>query len=402
MSHVLPTARLRARHRADKRFVWYGRVALTFALLMLALLVGMLVIRGASGFLRAEAMLPVRFDLARVDMHDAAEAARRSPLRFVRLAEDALQAHVQGISPPPGTREMYGLLPGLAVGDALRDALLKHPEWAGGTHEVWVPVAAALDQALKRGTLDAAPSPASALTPAQRAIGRTLAAEGRLRETWNTRFLTTGDSREPEEAGFGGAVTGSLLTVLICMAAAFPLSVMTAVYLQEFAPPGRLVDIIEVNINNLAAVPSIVYGLLGLGVYINVMGIPRSSTLVAGLTLALMAMPVIIIATRLALGSVPDSIRQAALALGASPLQVAWHHTLRLSLPGIMTGTILAIARVLGETAPLLLIGMVAFVADVPRGALDPATAMPVQIFLWAASPETGFAEKTAAGILVL
>ncbi|NBX03655.1 MAG: phosphate ABC transporter permease PstA, partial [Alphaproteobacteria bacterium] len=182
----------------------------------------------------------------------------------------------------------------------------------------------------------------------------------------------------------------------------FPLGVMTAVYLEEFAKKGRWVDIIEVNINNLAAVPSIVFGLLGLAVYINVLGLPRSASLVGGLTLALMILPVIIIATRAALKSIPASIRDAARGLGASPIQVVWHHVLPLAMPGIMTGTILGMARAIGETAPLIMIGMVAFVADLPTGFTSPATVMPVQIYLWASSPEGGFAEKTAAGILAL
>ncbi len=177
---------------------------------------------------------------------------------------------------------------------------------------------------------------------------------------------------------------------------------MTALYLEEFARPGKLVDIIEVNINNLAAVPSIVFGLLGLAFYLNFMHLPRSSALAGGLTLALMILPVIIIATRAALRSIPDSIRDAARALGATPLQVVLHHSLPLSIPGIMTGTILGLARAIGETAPLLMIGMVAFIADKPGGFTAPATAMPVQIYLWAGSAEAGYIEKTAAAIMVL
>ncbi len=231
---------------------------------------------------------------------------------------------------------------------------------------------------------------------------KTLQEKGLLRTAFNRTFFMQGDSRSPEQAGFLGAMIGSALTLIVCLLVAFPLGVMTAVYLEEFARKSVFVDLIEVNINNLAAVPSIVFGLLGLAVYINVMGLPRSAPLVGGMTLALMILPVIIIATRAGLSSVPDSIRDAARALGASPLQVVWHHALPLAMPGIMTGTILGMARAIGETAPLLMIGMVAFVADLPTGFTSSATVMPVQIYLWASSPDAGFVEKTAAGILVL
>ena len=219
---------------------------------------------------------------------------------------------------------------------------------------------------------------------------------------WNTRFLTHGDSREPELAGFGGAIVGSFWLLVVCLAVSFPLAVCTAIYLEEFKPVGRLVDVIEVNINNLAAVPSIVFGLLGLSLYLNMFGMPRSAPLVGGLTLALMILPTMIIATRAALKAVPPSIRDAARGLGASDLQVVIHHSLPLAMPGIMTGCILGIARAMGETAPLLMIGMVAFVVDVPRNMMDPATVMPVQIYLWANNPEVSYVQKTAAGIVVL
>ena len=230
-----------------------------------------------------------------------------------------------------------------------------------------------------------------------------LADAGQVRTVFNTRFLTGGDSREPERAGIGGAVVGSLFTMLVTLLMAFPLGVMTAVYLEEFAPKNnRWVDLVEVNINNLAAVPSIVFGLLGLAVYLNFFGLPRSAPVVGGMTLALMTLPTIIIATRSALKAVPPSIREAALGIGASPVQVVTHHVLPLALPGILTGTIIGMAQALGETAPLLMIGMVAFIVDIPGGPTDPATVLPVQIFLWADSPERAFVEKTAAAIMVL
>lgn len=216
------------------------------------------------------------------------------------------------------------------------------------------------------------------------------------------RFFTAGDSREPELAGLRGALVGSLLTVAVALSLALPLGVAAAIYLEAFAPKGRLTDLIEVNINNLAAVPSIVFGLLGLAVFLNFFGLPRSAPVAGGLVLALLVLPTIIIASRAALKAVPPSIAEAALGVGASPQQAVFHHVLPLALPGILTGTILALARVLGETAPLLMIGMVAFIVDVPKTFTDAATALPVQVFLWSDLPEIGFQSKTAAAIVVL
>jgi phosphate transport system permease protein len=230
-----------------------------------------------------------------------------------------------------------------------------------------------------------------------------LAAEDRVETKFNTWLLTNGDSREPELAGIWGAVVGSFYMLLVTAALSVPLGIGAAVYLEEFAPRNnRWVDLIEVNVNNLAAVPSIVYGLLGLALFLGVLGLPRSAPLVGGLTLSLMTLPTIVVVTRAALRAVPPSIREAAYGVGASHVQVVAHHALPLALPGILTGVIIGMARALGETAPLLMIGMVAFIVDIPRSPLDPATALPVQIFLWADSPERAFAERTAAAIMVL
>ncbi|MCF6197581.1 MAG: phosphate ABC transporter permease PstA, partial [Emcibacter sp.] len=229
-----------------------------------------------------------------------------------------------------------------------------------------------------------------------------LQTEGRIVKGFNWKFLTSGDSREPELAGIWGAAMGSFLTLLVTLVVAFPIGVASALYLEEFAPKNKWTDLIEININNLAAVPSIIFGLLGLAIFLNLFNMPRSAPLVGGLTLALMTLPTIIISSRAAIRAVPPSIRDAAIGMGASKVQTQFHHVLPLSMPGIMTGTIIGMAQALGETAPLLMIGMVAFIVDVPQGVLDAATALPVQIFLWADSPERGFMEKTSAAIIVL
>jgi phosphate transport system permease protein len=226
--------------------------------------------------------------------------------------------------------------------------------------------------------------------------------QSRVEKRFNTTFFSAGDSREPELSGIKGAAAGSFFTLLICLAIAFPVGVAAAVYLEEFAPKNRWTDLIEVNINNLAAVPSIVFGLLGLAVFINFFGLPRSVPLVGGLVLALMTLPTIIIASRAALKSVPPSIREAALGIGASPMQTITHHVLPLALPGMLTGTIIGMAQALGETAPLLMIGMVAFIVDIPGSVMDPSAVLPVQIYLWADSPERAFVERTSAAIMVL
>jgi len=224
----------------------------------------------------------------------------------------------------------------------------------------------------------------------------------RLHTRFNKALFTNGDSRDPELAGIKGALMGSFYMLLVTVALAFPIGVAAAIYLEEFAPKSRWSDLIEVNINNLAAVPSIVFGLLGLAVFINWMALPRSAPLVGGLVLSLLTLPVIIIASRAAIQSVPPSIREAALGLGASRMQVVFHHVMPLALPGMLTGTIIGMSRALGESAPLLMIGMVAFIVDVPGGFTDPATALPVQVYLWADSPERAFAERTSAAIIVL
>ncbi len=236
----------------------------------------------------------------------------------------------------------------------------------------------------------------------QIALLENLRSDGAVVNTFNRHFFNASDSREPELAGIKGALVGSILTMLVTIVLAFPIGVFSAIYLEEFAPKNRLTRFIEININNLAAVPSIVFGLLGLAVFIGFVGVPRSAPLAGGIVLAIMTLPVIIIAARASIAAVPPSIRDAALALGASKVQTAFHHVLPLAMPGIMTGTILGMARALGETAPLIMIGMVAFIVDVPGSITDSATALPVQIYRWSDFPERAFEARTAAAIVVL
>jgi len=389
------------RLRAEKRFRFYGASALSLAVLILVLLVGSLVWRGLNGFMQSQIQLPITFDQTALGAGEGADIHSLTPSHYMCLVKISLHQMFPEVADPTQLHDLYALV-STGGGISLKKTLQRNPAMLGQSKAVWVPVSSDADLYIKGVVTEKTPEIERSLSNQQIAWLKQLQEKKLVRRVFDRTFFERGDSRTPEEAGFLGAMMGSLLTLLICLAVVFPLGVMTAVYLEEFARPGKWVDIIEVNINNLAAVPSIVFGLLGLAVYINVLGMPRSSALVGGMTLAMMILPVIIITTRVSLKSIPRSIRDAALALGATPLQVVWHHTLPLSMPGIMTGTILGMARAIGETAPLLLIGMVAFVVDLPTGVTSSATVMPVQIYLWASSPEAGFSEKTAAGILVL
>lgn len=390
-------AGLARRHATERRFRALGVAALAFAGLMLAYLLWIIAIPGFSGFTRHE----LRLD---IDTAPIAGALRREPqeVDFYTLTQQALRAEAKGDFTHKSMRHALYALAGFFAADDVKRHVLARPQQWGETMQIWVPLSDIADLTLK-GTIDR--SQPEALRPmSDRQLGwlETWERDGRIRRSVNADFFTRGDSRAPEAAGFAGSVIGSLWMLVLCVAIALPTAVLAAIYLEEFAPKNRLSDALEITINNLAAVPSIIYGLLGLSVFLQWFALPRSSPLVGALTLALLILPVMIIAARAAIRAVPPTMRLAALALGASPIQTVRHHVLPYALPGIMTGTILSVARAIGETAPLLLVGMVAFVADIPRGLTDPATAMPVQIYLWASSPELGFAEKTSAGILVL
>jgi len=388
--------RIAARYRAERNFRWLGILALTIAASFLAFLLFTIVRDGWTGFQRSEARLEVTFDGATLGLDPAAVRGPQQAALLARADYPALLlTSATQLGPAADT-----------VSDAawleLRDALVADPALLGKRASLWVPVRSSIDL-LAKGKYDlAAPAESRGVSDAEVADWRWLVDQGRLRTGFNSAFITGADSTEPELAGIGGAALGSLLTLVITIAIAFPLGVLSAVWLEEFAPKGRLADIIELSINNLAAVPSIIFGLLGLAFFLNFAGLPRSAPLVGGITLALMIMPVIVIASRVAIKAVPPSIRDAALGIGASPIQVVFHHVLPLALPGIMTGTIIGIARALGETAPLLLIGMRAFVTDVPQGITSPATVLPMQVFLWSDDVQRGFVEKTSAAILVL
>ena len=396
---------LRRRHRAERRFRRAGVVAIGLALVGLATLLASIAWNGWSAFRATEIQLDVVFDRALFEgAADASPEERETLLAgadYAALVRNALRAQFPEVDGRQALRELAGLVSSGAR-EELRAAVIADPALIGSSRTWWLPADDEVDLYRKRGVAHGVAEGDRHLSDAQLAWIDQLADRGRLRSAFATRFLTSGDSRDPELAGIWGAVVGSFLTLVVTLSLVFPLGVSAAVYLEEFAPRNRATDLIEVNINNLAAVPSIVFGLLGLAVFLGFFGLPRSAPLVGGLTLALMTLPTVIITARVAIAAVPPSIREAARGLGASPLQVVLHHVLPLAMPGILTGTIIGMARALGETAPLLMIGMVAFIVDVPHGSRDAAPALPVQIFLWADSPERAFVEKTSGAILVL
>lgn len=392
---------LKKRRGADWRFRLYGKCAILSGLLFLSFLFISIVGNGYTAFRQTYIKLDIHFEPGLIDPQGTRDPRQLSGGNYGAVVKASLRSMFPQVRSRRNLRSLYGLVsPGADF--QLRRMVLEDPSLVGQTNAVWVPADDDVDMLMKGHIDRTLPESNRRITDQQLDWIDRLTAEGRLEKRFNTNFFVNGDSREPELAGIRGAVVGSAFTLIVTLLLSFPLGVATAVYLEEFAPQNRWTDLIEVNINNLAAVPSIVFGLLGLAVFINFFGLPRSAPLVGGLVLTLMTLPTIIIAGRAALKSVPPSIREGALGVGASKMQTITHHVLPLAMPGMLTGTIIGMAQALGETAPLLMIGMVAFIVDIPRGITDAATVLPVQIFLWADSPERGFVERTSAAIMVL
>ena len=390
------------RHAKHRRFQWYGRIAIAISISFMLLMFTAIFFRGIGAFQKTMVAVDVQFTESQIDPSGARDATSLKQANYKPILLQGLQQVIPGATERRDRNNLYKILSnGAAFG--LGEQVAKKPALIGTSKRVWVAASSEVDLYVK-GKIDPVEIPEELRRLKDQDIAwiETLRASGQLKKKFNTTFFTSGDSRSPEMAGILGAALGSFFSLLLCFLIAFPLGILTAVYLEEYAKKSRLTDIIEVNINNLAAVPSIVFGLLGLAIFLNFFNLPRSTPLVGGMVLALMTLPTIIIASRSILRSVPQSTRDAALGLGASKTQTTFHHVVPLAMPGMLTGTILGMARALGETAPLLMIGMVAFIVDVPKGVTDVATALPVQIFLWADSPEKGFVELTSAAIMVL
>jgi len=401
LSDQADRGRLRKRHRAEKRFRILGAAAIGFALASLVMLLSSIAWQGISVFTQFQVSIAVDLAADEIDPEATRDPAVMGNANFSALVKASLREMFPDVSGRKNKRRLYSLVSS-GASYAVRDSVIQTPGIVGSTVVYQVPVSAEADLYLKGKVSRSTPQDRRKLKDDQMDWLDALRERGALVRVFNWGFFTRGDSREPELAGVGGAIVGSLLTLLVTLIACFPVGVAAAIHLEEFAPKNRLTDLIEVNINNLAAVPSIVFGLLGLAVFLGPLGMPRSAPLVGGLVLALRTLPVIIIVSRAALAAVPPSIREAALGLGASRIQLIAHHLLPLAFPGILTGTIIGMAQALGETAPLLMIGMVAFVADIPEGFLSPSTVLPVQIFLWSDAPERGFEALTAGAIIVL
>jgi len=393
---------LKKRYAKEKRFRFIGIISLLISFTFLAILLFTIISKGLPAFQQTYIQLDIVLDEALLGVNKDSDEDALFAANYSKVVKNSLNQMFPGVKGRKQKRALKNLVSKSAVYD-IRDWVIDKPTLLGTTQSFWFLAKDDVDVFMKGNIDRTLPESDRRIKDYQLVWIDKLVEESRLEKRFNTVLFTAGDSREPEQAGVKGAIVGSILTMLVTLFLSFPIAVAAAAYLEEFAPQNnRWVDLIEININNLAAVPSIVFGLLGLAIYINLFGIPRSTPLVGGLVLTLMTLPTIIIASRAAIKSVPPSIKEAAVGLGASRVQTLFQHTLPLAMPGILTGTIIGMAQALGETAPLLMIGMVAFVSDVPTGMMDPATVMPVQIYLWSDSPERAFTERTSAAIMIL
>ena len=394
-------AGLARRYARERRFRRMGMLAIGLGLVFVAILFIDIFSKGYTAFQQTYVRIQIHYDASVINPAGTADPQVLAFADYMALVKQSLREAFPEVTDRRAKRDLYRLVsPG--AGQALRDRVLENPEIIGTTEDIWVLANDDIDMLVK-GHIDRdVPESNRRLDDRSLAWFDRLVEQEAIEKRFNSTFFSSGDSRQPEQAGIAGALMGSFYTLLLTLLFSFPLAVGSAIFLEEFAPKNRWTDLIEININNLAAVPSIIFGLLGLAVFINFFGVPRSTPLVGALVLTLMTLPTIIIASRSALKSVPPSIREAAMGMGASPLQTQFHHVLPLAMPGMLTGTIIGMAQALGETAPLLMIGMIAFIVDVPQGFTDPATVLPVQIFLWADSPERAFVERTSAAIMVL
>ena len=391
---------LNKRYKAEQRFRLYGLSAIFMALLFLTIFIFKIFSTGYSAFQKTWLIVPVTFDaeLMMLDQNPSKEDLQDADYYDIALKS---MADLDPNANEDQENELKRMV-SYFFEKEIKNELLNDPNLIGKTKEVYLTASDDLDQVFKGNYPRDWPEDQRRVSDYQLKIFDQLVANGKVESKFNISFFTNADSREAELAGIASSFMGSIFSILVCLMIAFPVAVLAAIYLEEFAPKNRFTDFIEVNINNLAAVPSIVFGLLGLGVLLAIFQLPRSTPLVGGITLSLMTLPTIIIAARASLKAVPPSIREAALAMGASRMQTTMHHTVPLSMPGTLSGTIIGLAQALGETAPLILIGMVAFVNTIPGSPMDPAASLPVQIYIWAESAERGFVEKVSACIMVL
>lgn len=391
---------LAKRYRAEARFKAYGIASIAFGLFCLVFLFTDIIGKGHTAFIQHYVQLEVEFDADVLGIDDANNPDQLAAANYQGIVKKALRARFPDVRERRDKRVLYRIVSS-GSGFDLRKMLEDDRSLLGQRLSVWLIADDDVDTYIK-SLDDKGGAFTGRVKEKQQARLADLMAAGQIEARFNTVFFQNGDSREPEQAGIRGAIMGSLWTMMVTLLLSFPIGVSAAIYLEEYAPKNKWTDLIEVNINNLAAVPSIIFGLLGVAIFIGMFGMQRSLPLVGGLVLTLMTLPTIIISSRAAIKAVPPSIREAALGIGASKMQMILHHVLPLAMPGMLTGAIIGLAQALGETAPLLMIGMVAFIVDIPGGVTDPATVLPVQIFLWSDSPERAFVERTSAAIMVL
>ena len=400
---------LNKRYKKEKRFILLGRVAVSLTIIFLVILLGSILLKGISGFYTTNIFLQTNLSQEIIDPQDKKNVEEIYKSSWRKIARNSIYDVLSAFNKSKNIDKIsrkdkrdFLKLFSRSSEFYIRDFTLKNLDSIGKEVKISIPSSSLVDQFLKGKINIAVNEDDRPINDKQVSWINFMVENKMIERKFNINFFYKGDSRNAEEAGILGAIVGSFFVILVAIIVAFPVGVMSAVYLEEFAPKNKITNVIEVNINNLAAVPSIVFGLLGLAIFLNFFGLPRSSPLAGGLVLALMTLPTIIISSRVAIKSVPPSIREAAMGIGASKMQSVFHHVIPLAVPGILTGTIIGMARALGETAPLLMMGMVAFIVDVPQSITDPSTVLPAQIFLWSDQPERGFEEKTAAATIIL
>ena len=400
---------LNKRYKKEKRFILLGRVAVSLTIIFLVILLGSILLKGISGFYTTNIFLQTNLSQEIIDPEDKKNVEEIYKSSWRKVAKNSIYDVLSAFNKSKNIDKIsrkdkrdFLKLFSRSSEFYIRDFTLKNLDSIGKEVKISIPSSSLVDQFLKGKINIAVNEDDRPINDKQVSWINFMVENKMIERKFNINFFYKGDSRNAEEAGILGAIVGSFFVILVAIIVAFPVGVMSAIYLEEFAPKNKITNVIEVNINNLAAVPSIVFGLLGLAIFLNFFGLPRSSPLAGGLVLALMTLPTIIISSRVAIKSVPPSIREAAMGIGASKMQSVFHHVIPLAVPGILTGTIIGMARALGETAPLLMMGMVAFIVDVPQSITDPSTVLPAQIFLWSDQPERGFEEKTAAATIIL
>lgn len=388
------------RSAQDLRFKYYGFIAMCLALAVLVFLLYSIFSRGFTAFQKTTILLEINYDQEVLKLTPDSTEQEIEKGKFFKVKKNALNNVFENLS--KSDAKLIKKLFSTNIDKEIKNYYIDNPSVLNTTQKLWVTAHSNVDQMLKGNSRRDVPEDRRKLNDIQLSFIDQLVEEDRIQKEFNNFFFIRADSRHPEIAGIAGSFMGSLLTLFVVFILSFPIAIGASVYLEEFAPKNKLTELIEVNISNLAAVPSIVFGLLGLGVLLNVFGFPRSTPLVGGTVLALMTLPTIIIACRASLKAVPPSIKEGALAIGATKSQAVFHHVVPLALPGTLTGTIIGLAQALGETAPLIMIGMVAFIPNIPTGITEPSASLPVQIFLWVESAERGFQEKSAAAIMII